>query len=143
VVRVTMQLAVDEELIEYICRENEKNFVHIVGNASDERVQIAPNVLSQYAGAYEVRPARGPTALVNVTIEDGALRLDRTPWMTGKDRQALIPLSETTFAGHFGRRVRFEKDEGGVVARLVFEAPEPYLHDLTAVRQNSLASDNK
>jgi hypothetical protein len=143
VVPVSMQLVADDELIEFICRENEKDYLHIVGKSSDGKVDVALDVLAQYVGIYEVRSAQSPTAVVNVTFESGALFLDRTPWIPGKDRQSLIPMSATTFAGHFGRRMRFEKDDRGVVTRLVFEAPEPSLHDLTAVRQNGLPPGHK
>ena len=104
---------------------------HSVGR----EVAVAPDVLAQYVGMYEVRSTQSPTALVNVTLENGALFLDRTPWIPGKDRQSLIPMSVATFAGHFGRRMRFERDDRGAVTRLVFEAPEPSLPDLTAVRR--------
>ena len=142
VVPVTMQLVADDELIEFICRENEKDYLHFVGKASDGKIFVAADVLSQYVGTYEVQSSQGPNAAVNVTLADGELILDRTPWMPGKDRQSLIPLSEETFAGHFGRRLHFERDEQGV-SRMVFEAPEPYLRDLTAVRRPNSPRDDK
>jgi hypothetical protein len=79
-----------------------KDYAHIVGKASDEKIFVAADILSQYVGTYE--SPQGPNAVVNVTLADGELILDRTPWIPGKDRQALISLSEKTFAGHFGRR---------------------------------------
>jgi hypothetical protein len=136
VVPVTMDLVTDDELIEYVCRENEKDYAHIVGNASDGKVDVGADVLSGYVGVYEMRAGQAPTALVQVTLEQGALFLDRTPWIPGKDRQSLIPMSDTTFAGHFGRRMRFEKDDRGVGVRLVFEAPEPYLRHVTATKRS-------
>jgi hypothetical protein len=71
-------------------------------------------------------------------LTNGELVIDRTPWTRGKDRQSLIPLSDTTFAGHFGRRMRFDKDDQGVVSRLIFEAPEPHLSDLVVTRQTGV-----
>jgi hypothetical protein len=135
VVPVTMDLVADDELIEYVCRENEKDYAHIVGKASDGKVDVGADVLSGYVGVYEMRAGQAPAALVHVTLEHGALFLDRTPWIPGQDRQSLIPMSDTTFAGHFGRRMRFEKDDQGVGVRLVFEAPEPYLRDVTATKR--------
>jgi hypothetical protein len=99
VVEVNMQLVVDDELIEYICRENEKDYLHIVGKVSDEKIFVAAEVLSQYVGTYEVHSPQGPNAAVNVTLADGELILDRTPWITGEDRQVLIPLSDGGFIG--------------------------------------------
>ena len=48
VVPVRMQLAADDELIEFVCRENEKDYEHIVGKASDERHALPTEVLSKY-----------------------------------------------------------------------------------------------
>jgi hypothetical protein len=143
VVAVAMQLVADDELIEYICRENEKDYTHIIGNASDGKVDVAPDVLSRYVGVYEVRSPQRPTSLVNVTLENGVLFLDRRPWLPGRDTQPLIPLSETTFAGHFGEQMHFVKDDRGTVTHVVFEAPEPFLGDLTAVRQKDPPPDHK
>lgn len=123
VVSVSMRLIPDGELIEYICRENEKDFAHMAGRRSDKARTIASDVLSRYVGAYRVRLAEGPEFDVKVTLANNHLVIDRTPWI--RDRQVLIPLSDTTFEGHFDRQMRFETNADGTAARLVFIHPDP------------------
>jgi hypothetical protein len=92
VVPVRLQFVADDELIEYICRENEKDYQHI-GKASDERVDVAPEILSKYVGIYETgSPGRSDYKVINVTFAGAELVIDRTPWL-GKDKETLIPLS--------------------------------------------------
>jgi len=131
-----MQYVADDELIEYICRENEKDYQHI-GKVSDQQQHVDAEILAHYAGVYTIASGSGNDVQLTVTLSGNELWIDRTPWMRGKDAQRLIPISETTFSGNFGRRVSFIKDANGVVTRLVFEAPEPGLRDTTAVRTKS------
>jgi hypothetical protein len=137
VVPVDMQFVADDELIEYVWRENEKDYAHIVGKASDEKKFVSAEILSQYVGAYQVTSSEGAGSLINVSLTAGELVIDRTPWWRGKNRQPLIPLSDTTFAGYFGWRMRFDKNDQGVVSRVIFEAPEPNLIDLVAIKQDT------
>ena len=136
-VPIQMQYAADDELIEYICRENEQDYQHI-GKASDERKYVAPNVLAQYVGVYTVgSPSEGNYVVLNVTLSGEELWIDGNPWLKAKNKQRLNPLSEKAFAGNFGARMSFVRDDDGMVTSLVFEAPEPQLRDVTAVRQNA------
>jgi hypothetical protein len=99
VVPVSMQLVPDDELIEYICRENEKDYGHIRDRVSDRKQPVPVDVLSKYVGAYEYPLLGGSGAgVVNVTLAAGELVIDRKPWTRGNSRETLIPLSETSFA---------------------------------------------
>src|SRR6185503_10849780 len=89
----------DTELIEYVCAENEKDRVHLVGKASDDNkyaVKLAPDVLAKYVGAYEFAFPENPSLVLhyNITLGDGHLFFDTE----GKDKTALIPLSDTLFS---------------------------------------------
>jgi hypothetical protein len=45
----------DTDLLEYVCAENEKDSVHLVGTLSDETknaVKVGPEILSKYVGTY-------------------------------------------------------------------------------------------
>src|SRR5215475_2239130 len=60
---ITIKMAVnfvpDDELIENVCLENEKDRARLVGKVADERKderKVPLNVLSQYAGTYDVGP---------------------------------------------------------------------------------------
>jgi hypothetical protein len=131
-----MQLVPDDELIEYICRENEKDYGHIQGRMSDKKQRVPAEVLSKYLGAYEYPLLRGSgTGVVNVTLVDDELVIDRKPWVPGNSREALIPLSETKFAAYFGWQLHFVTDASGVATQVVFEAPEPDVRDVTATRR--------
>jgi hypothetical protein len=130
-----MQYVADDELIEFICRENERDYQHI-GRVSDQMQHVDASLLARYVGVYSFSaPGAGNDVRLTVTLSGNELWIDRSPWMKGKDSQRLIPISETTFDGNFGRRMTFIKDDQGNVARLVFLAPEPGLRDIVAVKE--------
>jgi len=127
-----VDLVVDSELLEYVCSENEKDLSHLVGKASDDKkyaVKLPRELLSQYAGSYELRPPDDPKLLVvyEVTLSGDEL----VGGLSGKDLQPLTPLSDTTFSIS-GGRLEFVKDEQGVVTHLVAHVVEG---DLKAVRR--------
>jgi hypothetical protein len=131
-ISVDVDLVTDTEMLEYVCNENEKDHAHLVGKASDEKkdaVAVAPQVLSKYVGAYEFRSPEDPSFLMlfNVTLSGGGLFLD----MSGKDKQELIPLSETLFS-MMGTRLDFVKDDKGVVTHMIFHIVEG---DMKGVRK--------
>src|SRR5205823_5561645 len=52
IVPIHADLVADTEMLEFVCNENQKDFEHLVGKASDEKkfaVKVAPQVLSKYA----------------------------------------------------------------------------------------------
>jgi hypothetical protein len=121
---VKLTLIPDTELIEFLCNENERDRVHLVGKASDDKknaVKVPRDVLAQYVGSYEFQPPENPTNLLvtNVTLSDGELFLD----FEGKDKIALIPLSETVFS-MLGDRIQFVKNDRGVVTHYLSFAAE-------------------
>jgi len=129
-------LTPDTDLLEYVCAENEKDRVHLVGKNSDDTknaVKLSEDVLSKYVGNYEFNAKElgipGPEKLVlKVALEDGVLKLG----MGDGPKQPVTPLSETTFAG-FGGRLEFVKDDKGVVTHFIVKAAEG---DFRANRKN-------
>ena len=109
-VTIPFVLRPDTELIEDVC-DNERDDNHLVGRvASDnqKRVDVAPEILSQYAGAYEfTMPGAAPETL-RVSLANGNLLFFGVE---------LVPLSETDFAG-LGGTVRFVKDDQGAVTQM-------------------------
>jgi hypothetical protein len=93
-------LAADTELLEYVCAENEKDHPHLVGRTSAEKkVAVAPEILAQYVGIYEVASAnqfddRRPRNVFTITLSGRELFLD----IQGKGKVPMIPLSETLFS---------------------------------------------
>jgi hypothetical protein len=119
------QLVADTELLEYVCQENEKSRVHMVGKASDDAksaVAVAPEILAKYVGTYEYRLPENPTTPMFFTIrmEGGTLYVGARP---------LIPLSETSFGG--GGRLEVVRDARGDVVHLLVIGAEG---ELKAVR---------
>ena len=120
----------DTEMLEYVCAENEKDSVHLVGKASDDlkyAVKVAPSVLSAYVGSYDFSPAENPTVVFtsNVTFDGGELSIDTE----GKDKMPLIPLSETLFSVA-GDRIEFVKDDKGTVTHFISFAAEGNLKNI-------------
>jgi hypothetical protein len=120
-------LTPDTDLLEYVCAENEKDRVHLVGKHSDDTknaVKLSPDVLSKYAGNYEFNAKElgipGPEKLLmKVVLEDGVLKLG----MGNGPTSAMTPLSDTSFAG-LGGRIEFGKDDKGEVTHLIIRAAE-------------------
>jgi hypothetical protein len=131
-VPIKVDFVADSEMLEYVCNENERDYAHLVGKASDDKknaVRVAREVLSKYVGAYEFRSTEDPNllTLVNVTLKGDELFVD----VGGKDPQAIIPLSNTTFSA-VGGRLEFVADDKGVVTHALFRAVEG---DIKAVRK--------
>jgi len=131
-IAIKASLIPDTELLEYVCAENERDRHHLVGKASDDEkyaVKVAPEILSQYVGAYEFPPPENPTNILtsNVTFSEGKLFFD----FEGKDKVALIPMSDTIFS-ILGDRIQFVKDERGVVTHYISFAAEG---DLKSIRK--------
>ncbi len=131
-VSIDVDAVTDTEMLEYVCNENEKDHQHLVGKASDDKKNAAKvdiRVLARYVAAYEFRAPEDPSfiTIVNVTLAGDELLMD----IGGKDKQAMIPLSETTFT-LFGNRVDFVQNDRGAVTHLIFHAVEG---DMKAVRK--------
>ena len=113
------EFAADTGMIEYVCNENPKDVAHLVGKASDVRklaVALAPQVLAKYVGTYAFSPSNAMKT--HVMLSNGTLFLD----VGGKDRQELVPLSESTFGMLSGVRVEFTSD------RVIFHLLEGDTH---------------
>jgi hypothetical protein len=114
IVPAKAELAADTNMIEYVCNENQKDEPHLVGKASDEKkfaVTVSPAILAKYAGTYAFNPSN--TMKIHVTLSADALFMD----VGGKDRNEMIPLSESTFTMG-GVRMEFLAD------RLIFHLLE-------------------
>jgi hypothetical protein len=122
-VRFGAQYVADTELLEFVCSENEKSRSHIVGAASDlvkrdleMAVKVSPEILARYAGTYDYRIPENPAIpmLFPITLEGDQLLLAGAP---------LIPLSDTTFGGPFGR-VEVVRDTSGMATHLLVRTAE-------------------
>ncbi len=122
------ELNPDTEQIEYVCNENEKDRVHLVGKASDDKgVKVDPKVLTKYVGSYELKvPDNGKLLTVTFSV-DG----DRLVMAGFGASVPLTALSDIEFAAE-GGNVKFVINEAGAVPYAILQAVEG---DLKAYRK--------
>jgi hypothetical protein len=114
-------------LLEYVCTENEKDRVHMVGANSDDTrdaVQLPPEVLSKYVGTYERQLSNGAIQVIIIALEDGGLTLSGL----GVVNRPMTALSETAFTTPDGYHSEFLKNEKGYVTQLVRHGAEGDRH---------------
>jgi hypothetical protein len=122
---ITIKMAVnfvpDDELIENVCLENEKDRARLVGKVADERKdekKIPVSVLSQYAGTYDV----GPLGNWTVSVVGDQLAVDLG---TGGGKQSMFARADDVFVlQSSGGTVRFVRDAKNVVTHLVITIVE-------------------
>jgi hypothetical protein len=118
-VTLAVNLVPDTEILEYVCNENEKDAVHLVGKASDEvkgEVKLSSQVLSRYAGNYQ---AHEPKMKGTITVAGGQLMFS----IGGKGAVPLTTLSETGFYFPGGFPMEFVKDDKGTVTHFLLHTP--------------------
>jgi hypothetical protein len=125
--RMEMQYRADTDLLEYVCAENEKDSVHLVGTLSDDTknaVKVAPEILSKYVGTY-LRPLSGgrPPQEYIIALTDGELTVS----IGVGDKKPMTPLSETTFSA-LGAHYEFGKNDKGDATDLIINLAEGDVH---------------
>jgi len=123
-VPVHAEIVADTDSLEYVCNENQKDTEHLVGKLSDDKkfaVKVDPKILSAYVGSYTFVAPDDPNQKTkfNVTLAGDALSFD---FGGGKDKQEMVPLSDTTFSV-MGIRLDFVADKG-VTSHLIFHIVE-------------------
>jgi hypothetical protein len=121
-VAVRAELAVDTEILEWVCTEGKSGLEHWVGRASDERKNekpVAPAVLTRYVGTYNEQPPYWRPAnprTVAIDLADGRLVGN----MDGRGRVPLYAISESEFSGLYGLGVQFiDGGRGGLYVKHV------------------------
>jgi hypothetical protein len=123
-----LDLMPDTELLEYVCNENEKDIKHIVITEEDRKlnrtnVKIAPQILSKYAGVYEMQNPEDPKGKpISFSIFAEGDQLLLQPSGAG----AKIPLSaqSTTVFSAFGGSIEFATNDQGAVTHFTVKAVE-------------------
>ena len=125
----SVSFVADDDLIENVCLENEKDRGRLVGKVEDERrsgKKVAVSVLSQYAGTYDLGPLGEWKA--SVVADQLAIELS-----DGGGKQLVIAQSDTAFLfPSVGGTVTFVRDAKGAVTHFVLTIVEG---DFTAVRK--------
>lgn len=107
--KLTANLAADDDLIENVCLENEKDFRNgkLVGLLADEKKvekKVPANVLAEYAGTYDL----GPMGNWTVSVAGGKLLIELSD---GGGKQEVFPTANNVFVfPAAGGTVTFVKD---------------------------------
>ena len=120
-VSVPLELFPDTEILEFVCKENEKSTIHMTSSSDGQAtapVSVAQETLTKYVGAYEISGTDNSTP-VAVSISGAALFLD---YNRGGPEQ-LVPMSETDFSLS-GTVIRFVADDRDVITHLVIRTVE-------------------
>ena len=126
-VPVPLELFPDTELLEFVCKENEKSTALMTSNPEGQAgTKVPQEILSKYVGAYEI-PGTDKATPVAISLAGNALFVD---YAAGGPEQ-LVPLSETDFS-LAGTIVRFVADDRGAITHLVIRTIES---EDTAVRK--------
>jgi len=119
-VPLKLVMEADTQMIEYVCNENERDRVHMIGKASDQKgVKVAPETLAKYAGAYRVN------FLITGEPHDFTVELDEGGGLVVLGFGAPLPLtavSETAFSSP-SDSFKFVMNEKGAVTHLMMEYP--------------------
>jgi hypothetical protein len=113
-VSVPMELFPDTELLEYVCRENEKPLEHTPAAA----VNVSRALLSKYVGSYEMREDNEVTSAV-VSLSGDTLFLD----LDHEGPLQLVPISDTSFS-ESGNVIQFLPDSQGTVSAFLYVTVE-------------------
>jgi hypothetical protein len=113
----------DTNLLEYVCAENEKDSVHLVGKLSDETknaVKVGPVILSKYVGTY-LRTVSGgrPPEEIKIALDGGGLTVSGL----GNANAPLTALSESLFTLG-GTHFEFDKNDQGDARYFIIHAAE-------------------
>ncbi len=127
-VPVKLELDADNEQLEYVCNENEKDHKHLVGKASDEKsVPVDPKILARYVGTYEfTAPTSHQVFKLIFTLEK-----DHLVFGGMGSSVPLVSASATDFTGG-GATFKFVTNPAGVVTSAQIQSVEG---DFTAVRK--------
>jgi hypothetical protein len=118
----------DNELIEYVCNENEKDHSHLIGRTAEEKkVKVPVEILKQYVGVYvrgtqasQAGEALVPGRTFTITLVGDELIMD----FAGTGKVPLIPMSETMFSPRLLGTYEFIKNANGVVTHFVAHSAE-------------------
>lgn len=122
---IEMEFVADSELLETVCNEASKGRSHWGGEiteAEDKVVEVAEEVLARYVGTYQ-GVWLGNLITADVTLEGGALFLERTPpyaetGYTEAGKSRLIPQSETAFECSCGLGFVFTAEGEGMATEV-------------------------
>lgn len=115
-VSAPLELFPDTELLESVCKENEKDVSHLSGGPNGQRtagIKGGAETWATFAGAYEIQDKdKVKKAVVSLSGDTLFLNLD------GTGPQELLAISETTFS-QSGNVIQFVADGQGTVTHFL------------------------
>ena len=121
-VPVKLELYADTEPLEYVCNENERDAVHLVGKASDDKgVPLTAEILAKYAGTYRF------TDPVTHEVVDFIFKFDTDHLVLSGvgPTEKLISVSETEFSAPNAHiNLKFEKNDAGAASEVAIQTVE-------------------
>ena len=121
----------DVQPLEYVCNENERDRVHLIGRASDQQgMKLAPELLAEYAGTYEFRNPQHPEAPGEYVVT--ASPAGQVILSSGISFYVLTAISQTVFVENNGFRFEFFRSDDGKVTSIFAQGPDG---DIKAVRR--------
>ena len=121
-VSVPLELYPDTELLEEVCRENEKFLSRVpvkTGSKGAAAVNVPPALLSKYVGSYEIKDEDDEVTSAVVTRSGDTLFLD----LDHMGPLQLLPISDTTFS-ESGNVIQFLPDGQGTVTAFLIRTVE-------------------
>jgi hypothetical protein len=110
-IKAAVAFVADDDLIENVCLENEKDLGRLVGKVEDEKKsekRVAANVLAQYEGTYNV----GPLGMWTVSVVGGQLAIELPD---GGGKQTVFARAENVFVfPSVGGTVTFVREKNAV-----------------------------
>jgi hypothetical protein len=116
-VSAPMELFPDTELLEFVCKENEKTVAR-TGSQEAAAVNVSRALLSKYVGTYEIREEDEVTSAV-VSLSGDTLFLD----LDHEGPLQLVPISDTSFS-ESGNVIQFLPDGQGTVTAFLIRTVE-------------------
>lgn len=125
-VSAEMRFVADDEMLEVVCNESSMGTTHYGGEISDAEqtvVEVAEEILAKYVGTYQGEWLGNPIT-AEVTLDDGALFLERTPpyfgtGVTEAGKSRLIAQSENAFDCECGIAFVFQNEIDGVTTEVL------------------------
>jgi hypothetical protein len=110
-IKLNVSFVADDDLIEYVCLENERDRGKLVGRIADEKTsekKVPANVLAEYVGKYDV----GPLGSWTMSIVGGELAVEVSD---GGGRQPMFARTDNVFVfPGIGGTLTFVKEKNAV-----------------------------
>ena len=119
-ISVAVNYIADDDLIEYVCSENERDDRHLVGTLQDEKkqeVKVSRDTLSRYPGTYRIEPF----GEFRISVANDQLQMALPG---GGVSQSLVAQSDRQFVSPIGVIVEFIVGPQGPATEMVLKLVE-------------------